>query len=690
MAEKKYETESTRKSTSMNLLKNSLPVLLATAFGLPMSSASAWAQQWIAPTPEELSMTSIKEVPGAAAVYLNKDETTDDSLHMHSFYFRVKVLTEKGKDYANVELPFYVGDGGTSVTDIGGRTIHPDGTIVEFNGKPYEKLIAKTGDVKMKAKVFTLPSVDVGSIIEYRYKQRLDDNYYQAPQWYIQTGLYTRKAHYLWRPTEQDLTNDKGEIVSGAIAWSPILPPGAAIEQSTVMTGGHQMELSVHDIPPLATEDYMPPVYSVSYRVLFYYTPYHSVDEFWTSMGKKWSRETDKFVGPSKKVAEYANSLVLPGDTDDQKARKLYAAVMSMENTDLTREHTKREEKAEGFRELKSSEDIMTRKRGSSDQLTELFVGMSRAAGLKAYVMGLSDRNERLFLKSYLSLRQLDAEIAIVSIGGKDVFFDPGERYCEAEHLSWRHAGVGGLRQVDSGTALSVTPGESYKAEHTTRVADLKLDEHGVADGTVTTTYQGDSALHWRQVALTGDETSLQNDLKTAMEGMLPGGMDVKVAGVENLTDPDKPLKVKYDVKGAVGSSTGKRLLVPADIFMVNEKPRFSSPKREIAVDMHYASFDQDAVRFKLPQGMAVESAPDPEREKLLEVAVFDIKSAKGPDSITSFRNVTIGIPLFFPADYGALKTFYGKLEAKDQETLVLTRVPATATAPAAAAKTGS
>ena len=58
------------------------------------------------PTPEELSMTSQPQVPGAAAVYLYREETTDDNLHMFSIYVRLKVLTERGKEYANVELDY--------------------------------------------------------------------------------------------------------------------------------------------------------------------------------------------------------------------------------------------------------------------------------------------------------------------------------------------------------------------------------------------------------------------------------------------------------------------------------------------------------------------------------------------------------------------------------------------------------
>src|ERR1700733_2754204 len=102
--------------------------------------------QWTQPTAEELSMTAQPEVPGAAAVYLFREETTEDDLHMFSTYVRLKVLTEKGKEYSNVELNYasVALGGSSSITDIQGRTIHPDGTIIPFTGKPYEKLVEKT------------------------------------------------------------------------------------------------------------------------------------------------------------------------------------------------------------------------------------------------------------------------------------------------------------------------------------------------------------------------------------------------------------------------------------------------------------------------------------------------------------------------------------------------------------------
>src|SRR5215472_11797576 len=99
-----------------------------------LSAATLRAQQWVPPTPEELSMTSQPEVPGAAAVYLFREETTDDKLHMFSIYVRLKILNELGKEKGNVELNYSRGKEGSgfNVEDIQGRTIHPDGTIIPF------------------------------------------------------------------------------------------------------------------------------------------------------------------------------------------------------------------------------------------------------------------------------------------------------------------------------------------------------------------------------------------------------------------------------------------------------------------------------------------------------------------------------------------------------------------------------
>ena len=104
-------------------------------FAAMLPAALARAQlQFQPPTPDELQMTSDPKAPGADAVYLNLEETDNDAQHYESHYARIKVLTEKGKEMATVELPYL--KGGWKISDLKGRTIHADGNIVPLNIKP--------------------------------------------------------------------------------------------------------------------------------------------------------------------------------------------------------------------------------------------------------------------------------------------------------------------------------------------------------------------------------------------------------------------------------------------------------------------------------------------------------------------------------------------------------------------------
>ena len=658
-------------------------------FCLASVSPLAHADGWITPTPEELHMTSEPQAPGVSAIYLNREEITDDDLHMWRRYARLKILTEGGKDLGTVEVGQYQSaeHGGFTIRAIAGRTIHSDGTIIPFTGKPYEKLVERGHGFKETAKVFTLPSVEVGSIIEYRYELSYDDNFYIPPRWFVQEDLFTRHGHYVWLPTNHDLISrdEKGEQLTSSIAWTPILPKGADFKNTEIPGGTNgthrKFELTIDNVPPQVEEEFMPPVHSLGYRVLFFYTPYRSSDELWKTGGKRWAQSRDKFIGPGSKVKAAVSELVQPGDTDEQKLRKIYASVMKLENTRFSRERSRSEEHSQGLGEVKNTDDVWERKRGTDDQLAELFVAMARAAGMKAYVMGVTDRDQNIFLQSYFTLDQLDDLIAIVNVGGKEEFFDPGQALCPYGQLAWKHTMVQGVRQVDGGAVIAGTPFASYKESRTDRIADLTMDEHGEASGTITMSFRGAPALRWRQAHLRGDDTSMNNQLRTMLEDTMPGGMEINVTKVDHIEDYEQPLVVTYSVKGAIASSAGKRMLLPADIFEFTSKPAFSHATRENAVYFPYTYTLLDAVRIKIPAGFSVESVPAPGdipyREKGKDgkeetAAMYQLHTESDGTSITVHRNLIMG-DLIFPQDeYPNLHGFFTKFEARDHEPTVL------------------
>jgi hypothetical protein len=226
--------------------------------------------QFQLPTDEELKMTADPKAPGAAAVFLNVEEITDDPHNSQSFYARIKVLTEKGKELATVELPPYL-RGTSKITDIKGRTIHSDGAVIPLIGKPQDLLVVKgiTGEgeqMQVNRKVFTLPSVEVGSILEYTYTIQNDENICSSPHWEIQRPYFVHKAHYFFTPSRQFLRGslnqsnlymeDEHQRLINSIIWWKHLPAGVSVKSDT---SGH-ISVDIADVPPAPDEEWMPPV----------------------------------------------------------------------------------------------------------------------------------------------------------------------------------------------------------------------------------------------------------------------------------------------------------------------------------------------------------------------------------------------------------------------------------------------
>src|SRR5437868_1791932 len=125
-------------------------------------------------SPDELKLTSEPQAPGAPAIILYRQVDRDDNgqTSHEDDYLRIKILTEDGRKYANVEIPFLKGS--QDVVKVKARTIRPDGSIADFGGQVFEKYLVKGKGIKYLAKTFTLPDVQVGSIIEYSYITDLD------------------------------------------------------------------------------------------------------------------------------------------------------------------------------------------------------------------------------------------------------------------------------------------------------------------------------------------------------------------------------------------------------------------------------------------------------------------------------------------------------------------------------------
>jgi hypothetical protein len=656
---------------------------------LILSSPLLLRAQFQEPTPEELKMTSDPKAPGAVAVYLNVEEISDDQKHFQSFYARIKVLTEKGKELATVEIP-YLNDY-MQVQEIQARTIHADGTVIPLKGKPADLLVAKEttkeGEFKVNQKVFNLPSVEVGSILEYRYVLNFvdaDGFIITPPDWKIQKPDFVHKAHYAFTPlkefqhgymgTPNERFVDRRGRPLNTILWWKHLPPGEEMKQD----GFGRFSLNLTDIPPCPQEEWMPPTHSFLYRVLFYYKYASNSQDFWVDETKLWSKDVDHFADSSKVIHEAVNGLIASADSDLEKAKKLYKAVQALDNTDFSRTKSAAERKQLKLKEVKHAEDTWAQKNGDSEDIALLYIAMLRAAGLTAYDMKLVNRENGVFDYGYLRWDQLTDDVVILSSGGQEYLLDPGEKMCPFLTLHWEHAGASGSRQSPDGHYAATTPLPDYKPNSLLRTGDITLDERGAITGNFRFIMTGQEALRWRQKALENDTEEVKKQFDEWLEKMVPDGVEAHIDHFLSLDNPDANLMAMVNVHGTLGAATSKRLLLPAFFFETRgAHPFVEQEKRQTSVDMHYADQVKDQITYHFPTGFSVEGAPQDASIPWAGHAVLVTKSASAPGEITIARSLVRAFTVAKPEEYQDLRGFYQKIAAADQQQLVLTTAPA-------------
>lgn len=642
-------------------------------------------------------MTSDPKAPGADAVYLYLEENDNDTQHYESHYARIKVLTEKGKEMATVELPYLKEF--WKVVDIKARTIHPDGTIVPLAGKPDDLLGEKTGNEEIKRKVFTLPSVEVGSILEYRYTISYGDDcdndncFFVPPTWDIQRSHFVHKAHFIFTPVPSLspsgasasftfmglLADSHGRIASG-IAYTPHLPKGTEVKR-----GMTAYTVDVTDIPAAPDEAWMPPISSLLYRVNFDYTYVRDLKQFWQDDGKLWSIDVDKFADPSKAIHDAVSGLVASSDSDLDKAKKLYDAVQALDNTDYSRQKTRSEMKELGIKRAKHAEDTWAQKSGSSEDIAMLYLAMLRAAGLSAVAVKVVDRDRGIFDPSFMSLNQLDTTLVALTAGGKQMVLDPGEKMCPFGTVNWRHSGVQGLSQNGGGIQISTTPELAYNENIVSRTADLTIDGHGGVTGSIQIIMTGQDSLHWRQASLRNDESELKKQFdREELEEVVPEGVEAHIDHFLGLDKPGENLMAMVKVTGSLGTATAKRLLLPALFFDTRTGPPFVKEETRLEpVDMHYAKRVNDDVIYHFPAGMSIEGAPQDASVPWQGHAVFILKSKPDSDQIEIQSTLARAFSRAKPEEYQDLRGFYQKVAAAEQAQLVLKAGPETSTTPA-------
>src|ERR1700681_4904424 len=525
-------------------------------------------------SPDELKLTSEPQAPGAPAIILYRQVDRDDNGYTshEDDYLRIKILTEEGRKHADVEIPFLKGS--ENVVNVKARTIRPDGSIADFGGQVFEKYLMKGKGIKYLAKTFTLPDVQVGSIIEYSFTTDLGEYMLFDSHWILSDELFTKRAQFSLKPY-------KGTYSVFSLRWSwHALPPGAAPKEGT----DHIVRMEARDIPAFQTEDYMPPPNELRSRVDFIYEEgiaEKDQDSFWKKFGKTRNGQLESFVGKRKAMEQAVAQIVSPNDSQDVKLRKIYDRVQQIRNKSYEVQKTEQEQKRAKEKPVENVEEVWKRGYGDGMQLTWLFLGLARAAGFEAYGCFVSGRGQYFFNKGTMQSSKLNATVVLVKLNGKDIYLDPGAAFTPFGLLTWYETGVAGLRlDKDGGTWIQTTLPQASESR-IERVGKLKLSDTGDLEGKLTITYTGLEAMGHRLEERNEDEVARKKFLEEVVTGQIAAGAEAEITNKPDWTNSETPLVAEFNLKiPGWASNAGRRVVLLAAIFTAAEKGVFEHASR--------------------------------------------------------------------------------------------------------------
>jgi len=677
-------------------------------------------------------MTADPAAPGADAVYLYREETEDDPHAFRTVYARIKVLTDAGKSAGviHIDLPHtfvfnalgnnssrMIGGVGSTSTqstiggpntahwdlpsishagedqpwdtdtyvgkvEIGaleGRVTHADGTVVPLTGKPSELLKVSKGP-RGSETTFTMPGVEVGSIIEYRYQVRYD-RYLTAPDWQLQKPYFIHKEHFLFHPTSQflpqhgtsagvndSMLKDSHDNVLTDIRFKHVLPSGKTPVQNAM--GDWVLDLT--DVPPIAQEPFAPPLNTAAWGVDFFYTYTPDVKEYWQKQMGYWTGKLNQYISSTSALQNTVIETVSAADPPISKAKKLYDLVQKLQNTDSSPDGaplTGSEWIPRG-----NVDSVLLNKRGSSNQIAFLYLALVRTAGIKARPVRIASRSLRIFSAQYMDNIQLDTVLVGLKIDDKEILVDPGTRMAPFETLHWAHADAGGVAMNETNKAeIIVTPQQKNTDNSTLRVGTLNVTSQGDISGTVKLAFIGQRAIELRQLGIGSGADAVKSEINQMLAQQLPKSIRASVDHLVYLDDSSHQLLAVIPVSGSVAKDAQGNIELPRMFFESQEiNPFPAESPRELPVDMNYPAQEQEQITYVLPPGLTLAKTPQDENLRWEENAAYQLRTKIEGGSVTVARILARGFTLLDPKDYVDLRNFYQKVIVADQLPLIL------------------
>jgi hypothetical protein len=587
-------------------------------------------------------------------------------------YVRVKVFDEKGKErIATIDLPYR--EPGT-IMSVSGHTIKSDGSVLELDAKAINRRdLIRAGKLREKAVSFSMPGVEPGAIVEYRWKQTEDDNRFRYVRLHFQRDLPVERVSYYVKPLSREYVGDEQMF---------IMPFHCAPTKPALTNDGWQ-EMTLDNIPALASEPYSPSEPNLERWALLYYRTggMKPSDKYWAEEGKSLYKKMKDALKTSDEIKSGASEAIAGANDDEGKIVAL-ATFLRKNVRELSDPVVTTAERQQYFAKLprdrgRNSAEIFKSHLASSYEMNVVLAGLPAQAGLDARPALLADRTEITFNPKVMTDRYfLDDTVIAVKTGQTWKIVDAGARLLPSGMLPWQKEGVYALVADPKEPTFAETPISPPDASHDEHLANFKLSAEGALSGEVEERYTGHRAEEYRSELENKSIAQREEWFRDRLVRMFPQS-EVTNFKLENMDDAAKPLRALYHLEAPrFAQVTGKRMLLQPNAFRRAQASPFTASERKFTIEFQFAWKEIDRIRIELPEGFDLDSADKPAGMNFGKTGAYQLDMTivnSTPRVLNTIREFTFGNAgsLYLDAEaYPQLKKIFDQIQIRDTHSI--------------------
>ncbi len=579
---------------------------------------------------------------------------------------RVKILSEAGIEYSEIEIPFYREDGiFEKVYDIEAYTYNFEDGAIKKEQLDLTQVYDEVVNEYWTYKKFAMPNVKVGSIIEYKYKLR-SEFIFNLQDWEFQWKIpvvyseYTVGMipfyNYSWvlRGTNKLDVYEEYEGQSER-SYGITVSYGNSTFRDMFYTFG------MKDQPAFNDEEFITSINDYITKIDFQLAQINQLSGAKIEIITTWEKLVDELLSDSD-----FGKFIKKSEKEAAKAIDVSDLGSERERFDKVLDYMKNNFSWNNFNSYyasKSAKDFFVEKTGNCADINLFTVGMLHSTGIKAYPVLMSTRSHGKILYNYPYSSFFNYLIVLAEVDGEMILTDATEIYGLNDRIPTRCINDKGLivseDQIEWVTLECLHPSEMN--------TELTMEfEDGIINGNFVQTSTEYDALYYRN-RYADDVGYIKDHLDDEYYNV-----NTSTIAVENFEDRAKPYVLKYELSAQPEVINDKIYVSPFLGEIISENP-LKQNSRKYDIDMTYSYKENYTAKIKIPEGYHLDYIPENEVVNN-DIFSFDYKVEQQNEELIVSCSYFFKKSVYSPEMYARLKLYFNKIIEKGNDKLVFTK----------------